>query len=175
MADSARNDSDDEAAPIEPLSAAPKPQPAVRTQRTHMGIRYKYVEFASKFGSYVRQGFWDYSCYNKSLFKCRWTNLHDTALMLGMQAYGVLNVKQIKLQISLFRDVPESVVATRCYKLLCCSSIRSINESGVSCCPFKIRDYYGNLRAKIRSGENPRKLKVKAGRVVNSYPLSWLQ
>ena len=79
-----------------------------------MGVRYNYVEFVPRFGNHVQQGFWDFSCYNKSLFKCRWTPLHDMAVMLGMQAYGILNVKQIKMQISLLRDLPESVIATRC-------------------------------------------------------------
>jgi len=75
-----------------------------------------------------KRGFFDTSTCNSAIYKAEWTGLHDLGLMYGMQAFGILNVKDIQANFKMFEHMTLSAMTTRCYRLLCVSSVAIINQ-----------------------------------------------
>ena len=84
-----------------------------------------------------------------------WHNLHDDALMIGMQRFGLCSVNQIKEAFSMFRSFNESSLIERCYTLLNCSSVALMNQVG-QINPWKVKKFYEKERSKVlrKYGEN---------------------
>ena len=107
--------------------------------------KYKYVRVYNKEKWFLRKGFTDISADNRSLYKVKWSELHDHALMLGQQKFGICNSAAIKRHFPLFENINEDTINRRCHALLNCSSIKNINECGVKLCPYKISRYYAEV------------------------------
>jgi hypothetical protein len=118
-----------------------------------------------------RTFFEDYSCENRSAFRFEWTEFHNAACMLGMRAFGIINVDKIKEHFALFRGIDESTIYRHCHTLLGCSSIKMINESKVHCDPVKIQAYFYNIM-NLRKTDKAlaARFPVSDGKIVNSYP-----
>jgi hypothetical protein len=129
---------------------------------------YKFVEFRNIRGYLQRVGrFGDISStYNQSVYKTKWTYLHNAALMYAMQAYGILNVEVIRQNISMFAHIPLSILNARTYRLLGCSSLKQINK--FRCCPFKVQQFYQEEKQRILDAEGPTSKKLLHGLVLNS-------
>ena len=56
--------------------------------------------------------------------------------MLGMRAFGIGNAAAIKKNFKMFQEVETTAILRRCYTLLGCSSIKTINK--IECDPFKV-------------------------------------
>jgi hypothetical protein len=64
--------------------------------------------------------------------------------------------------------MPLSVLNTRCYSLLGCSSLKLINK--FRCCPFKVQKFYRAEKKRILASEGPSSKKLLHGRVLTSPP-----
>ena len=73
---------------------------------------------------------------NQALFHVEWTSLHDTAIMLGMRAFGICKAAEIKKRFAMFSHIEATAILRRCYKLLGCSSVKTINK--LECDPYKV-------------------------------------
>jgi hypothetical protein len=90
-------------------------------------------------------------------------------LMLGMQVAGIMQVSRLKCEFRAFRGIRESVLQSRCYKLLGCTSVRQINAMEMRCDPYKVQRLMRYLKAKIIARDGATSDALKAGLVVNSY------
>jgi hypothetical protein len=82
------------------------------------------------------------------LYKAEWKPIHDDVLLLGMQVYGLNNVKALK-GFRIFQPFTESALYSRCYSLLKCSSLKGLKGKGKDYDPAKIRTYFTQVKALI--------------------------